>query len=135
MKVRWNEASLRLRITPSELAALEQGEEIAQRLWVTPNFGWAVTVRPNAPQTALIADGAAVAVMLSPDDLEALARPDAEGVYFRQERPSGVRYYLEKDFPCTHPRAGEAAEVEAETFPGPASAVEFEISSIQSANP
>lgn len=127
MKVRWNEASLRLRITPSELAALGRGEEIGQRLPVTPDFAWAVRVRPNAPQTALIAEDQSALIMLSASDFEALARPDAEGIYFRQGVASGLRYYIEKDFPCTHPRAGEAAEVEAETFPGPAGAVEFEI--------
>ncbi len=127
MKVRWNESSLRLRITPSELAALGRGEEIGQTLPVTETFAWAVTVRSNAPRTALIAEGQTVVIILSPDDLAALAQPDAEGVYFRQEGAGGLRYYIEKDFPCTHPRAGEAAEIEAETFPGPAAAAEFEI--------
>lgn len=127
MKVRWNEASLRLRITPSELTALGRGEEIGQRLPVTEAFAWAVMVRPNAPRTALTAEGASVVVSLTADDLAALAKPDAEGVYFGADAPGRPRYYIEKDFPCTHPRAGEAAEVEAETFSGPAAAVEFEI--------
>ncbi len=127
MKVRWNEASLRLRITPSELSALGRGEEIGQRLSVTADFAWAVTVRPNTPQTALIAEAHSVLLTLTPGDLEALVKPDAEGVYFGADAPGRPRYYIEKDFPCTHPRAGEAAEVEAETFPGPPAAVEFEI--------
>lgn len=127
MKVRWNESSLRLRITPSELTALEQGNEISQRLPVTPEFAWTVAVRPQAPRTVLTAEGAGVMVLLTAGDVDALARPDAEGVYFGAEGPGRPRYYIEKDFPCTHPRAGEAAEVEAETFPGPAAVAEFEI--------
>ena len=127
MKVRWNAASLRLRITPSELAALGRGEKIGQHLSVTPDFAWTIAVRASALHTSLITEGQTVIITLSPDDLTALARPDAEGVYFRQEGASGLRYYIEKDFPCTHPRAGEAAEVEAETFPGPAAVAEFEI--------
>ncbi len=127
MKVRWNEASLRLRITPSELAALGRGEEIGQRLPVTEALAWAVTMRPNAPRTGLTAEGAGVLISLTESDLEALAKPDAEGVYFGADAPGRPRYYIEKDFPCTHPRAGEAAEVEAETFHGPAAVVEFEI--------
>ncbi len=127
MKVRWNEASLRLRITPSELAALGRGGEIGQRLPVTEAFAWLVTVRPNAPRTALTAEGAGVVIALTAGDLEALAKPGTEGVYFGADAPGRPRYYIEKDFPCTHPRAGEAAEVEAETFPGPAAAVEFEL--------
>lgn len=94
---------------------------------MTEAFAWTVTVRPNAPQTSLTAGAAGVVVSLSADDLDALAKPDAEGVYFGADAPGRPRYYIEKDFPCTYPRAGEAAEVEAETFPGPAAAVEFEI--------
>ena len=127
MKVRWNEASLRLRITPSELAALDKGEEIGQRLSIAEAFAWAVTVRPNAPRTALTAEGEGVVITLTAGDLKALTKPDAEGIYFGADAPGRPRYYIEKDFPCTHPRAEEAAEVEAETFLGPAAAVEFEL--------
>ncbi len=127
MKVRWNESSLRLRITPSELAALGKGEEIGQCLRVMESFAWAVTVRPSAPRTALTAEGEGVVITLTAGDLEALTKPDAEGVYFGADAPGRPRYYIEKDFPCTHPRSGEAAEMEAETFHGPAAAVEFEI--------
>ncbi len=128
MKIRWNANSLRLRITPAELAALLRGEDAGQALSLTRTLAWAVTVRPSAPLTALICEGQNVVITLSLADLESLARPDAEGVYFGADTPGGPRYYIEKDFPCTHPRADEAAEIEAETFPGPAAAVEFEMS-------
>jgi hypothetical protein len=37
-------------------------------------------------------------------------------VYFSD---SSLRYYIEKDFPCLHPRPAEASESTTETFEAP----------------
>ena len=54
---------------------------------------------------------------LSAADRARLAAPDAEGVYFQS--PGGLRYVIEKDFPCVHPRGAEAREPVTETFQPP----------------
>lgn len=116
MKVRWSQDSLRLRITPSELAFISRGEDVGQELHVSGGACWRVAVA-SGPRTDLVSDGQGVQVVLSPADRERLAQPDAEGVYF--QTPAGLRYYVEKDFPCIHPRAVEALEPVTETFEAP----------------
>jgi hypothetical protein len=116
VKVRWSRSSLRLRITPTELAQITRGEEVAEELCLPGGLMWRVTVL-SGPQTALVSDNNAIHVLLSAADRERLAAPDAEGVYFQM--PDGLRYYVEKDFPCTHPRAAEALEPMTETFAAP----------------
>ena len=116
MKVRWSRDSLRLRVTPTELAGITRGEEVGEALCFPGGAAWRVGVRAGA-QTALATEGDAALITLSPPDRERLAAPDAEGVYF--QAPSGLRYYVEKDFPCAHPRAAEAREPATETFAAP----------------
>lgn len=116
MKVRWSRDSLRLRITPTEMAAITRGEEVAEALCFPGGTTWRVAVRAEA-QTSLASNENAVQVALSAADRERLAAPDAEGVYFQM--PDGLRYYVEKDFPCAHPRAAEALEPATETFAAP----------------
>lgn len=110
MKVRWENGSLRLRITPSELDALTRGEEIGQSLTFAGGLAWAVTVRPGGDQTALTADGPTALLRLSESDRDALASPEAEGVYFSHDAPSRLRFCIEKDFPCGHKGQGQGAE-------------------------
>jgi hypothetical protein len=57
----------------------------------------------------------------SREDREKLAVPETEGVYFTTNRPDRglIRYFIEKDFPCIHPRAAEALEGPSETFAPP----------------
>lgn len=120
MKVRWNARSLRLRITPPELETLRAGEAALERM----SFGaWRVRVQAGLSST-LEAIGSELRVQLSPADLGALLEPMAEGVYMTQ---NGFRYYIEKDFPCEHPRrpevalepAPESALEPVQTFPRP----------------
>jgi hypothetical protein len=40
-------------------------------------------------------------------------------VYFQTADSAPFRYFIEKDFPCVHPRAAEALEPRTETFPPP----------------
>ncbi len=116
MKVRWSRDSLRLRVTPTELAAILGGEAVGEALCLPGGAAWRVSVRCGA-QTALVSEENTAHVVLSAADRERLAAPDAEGVYF--QTPDGLRYYVEKDFPCAHPRAAEAWEPATETFAAP----------------
>lgn len=117
MKVRWTEESLRLRITPSELAQLEQRLPIEAALTLGPGGGWraALTVEERA-ETQLVQDGGILRIVLSDADLVRLLAPEAEGVYFTEGQAEGIRYYVEKDFPCVHPRGVEGLEPSTETF-------------------
>jgi hypothetical protein len=122
MKVRWTDESVRFRITPTELGQLERGEAIHAELSL-PGGGWTATVclEPEG-ETRLSGTGSGtVTLYLSRADVLRLADPSAEGVYFRAARgdaPDGLRYYIEKDFPCLHPRPVEAEE-QTETFAAP----------------
>ena len=118
MKVRWTRGSLRLRITPSELDTLTRGEPIRETLTFPGGLTWRVAALPVSDESRLLSDPSEAALCLSPSDLRRLAEPDREGVYFRP--PDGPRFYMEKDFPCTHPRAEESGEPTSETFAGPA---------------
>ena len=64
-------------------------------------------------------------LLLSDADRLRLSASDTEGIYFEANQADftepgsgqGVfRYYIEKDFPCIHPRAGDAMEEPTETF-------------------
>jgi hypothetical protein len=112
MKIRWNEQALRLRITPSELELLENGQVVVERL---PLGAWQMILEARMPATNLLARGAQLHLHLSSEDFERFLEPSAEGVYFERD---GFRYYVEKDFPCEHPRPAEAQEVTA-TFARP----------------
>jgi len=116
MKIRWTNTSIRLRITPPELAMLGMGETAEESLW---DGGWKITILPNAEATCLRFDGPSVSLYLSRIDYARLAAPDAEGVYFHTEGTPRIRYFIEKDFPCAHPRPAEAMEPVTETFIAP----------------
>jgi hypothetical protein len=105
MKVRWMSGSLRLRITPTELALLAQDETVTEALGLPG--GWRIVLRPGAAQTRLCSQSALVELALAGSDLRRLMEPDTEGVYFQQD---GFRYFVEKDFPCAHPRPKEVTE-------------------------
>ena len=105
-----------MRVTPTEMAAITRGEGAGEALCFPGGALWRVAVRAGA-QTALISEENAIHVVLSAEDRERLDAPDAEGVYF--QAPDGLRYYVEKDFPCAHPRAAEAREPATETFAAP----------------
>ena len=121
MKVRWKHASLRLRITPTELEDLLGGEQVCERLDLSDGPVWEVAIFPNAEETSLRNFGPVVHLLLSREDQKKLAYPEVQGVYFTTN-PSGIgliRYFIEKDFPCIHPRAADALEGPSETFAPP----------------
>ena len=121
MKVRWNRSSLRLRITPSELLALRQDQSVSEPLAFPGGAIWQVGIAPAAGDTQLSSSGCIVTLHLSHEDRDRLAMPETEGVYFQTDIASNrsLRYYIEKDFPCVHPRASNALEPPTEAFAAP----------------
>jgi len=111
------QGSLRLRITPTELELLKRRQTVSEALAAA--FGWFVSIEPNL-NTLLRVDGPNVAVCLSDADVALLAEPEREGVYFATDHDPVIRYFIEKDFPCVHPRPVETCEPQTETFRPPA---------------
>jgi len=122
MKIRWSQNSIRLRITPGELAALQKGEAVVETLEL-PGGNWTTKLVVEAA-TSLAMNGGTVHIALSALDFERLASPENEGVYFGGDEQSALRYFIEKDFPCAHPRAIDALEPASETFEPTAEFVE-----------
>lgn len=118
MKVRWTNQSIRFRITPTELALLTRGASIGSTLSV-PGGAWTVAIEAG-DLTSIAMDDNVLRVTLSAFDCDELAEPDREGVYFRADGENDIRYYIEKDFPCAHPRPPDAADPVTETFNPPA---------------
>ena len=121
MKVRWKHDSLRLRITPTELEDLLGGEQVCERFDLSDGPVWEVAICPNAKETSLRNFGPIVHLLLYREDQKKLAAPETEGVYFTTNRPDRglIGYFIEKDFPCIHPRAADALEGPSETFAPP----------------
>jgi hypothetical protein len=114
MKVRWTGESLRLRITPAELAALERGDAVSEDLSFPGGGGWAVRLDPAAERAGVAWAEGVARVGLTADDVRRLAAPDAEGVY---PHTPDLRLLVEKDFPCAHPHVPDAREPQTERFP------------------
>jgi hypothetical protein len=117
MKIRWTNNSVRFRITPGELNQLEGGGNIVEELLVAG--GWVASVEPTNAESSLRFEANALLVSLSPQDLQTLLHPENEGVYLKTHGENPIRYFIEKDFPCAHPRASEAEETPTETFEPP----------------
>jgi hypothetical protein len=115
VKVRWTGESVRLRVTPSELRALRRGESLGVSIAFPGGGGWAIAVHPGEAELGLRWADGRVVVRLSERDVERLAEPEREGIYFGGDA-AGVRVLIEKDFPCAHPHPEEAAEPETERF-------------------
>lgn len=143
MKIRWTRGSVRFRITPSELGMLLRGEPICEHLDIAGSAdmeaGWSATLLGQETDTRLSLSGGSLLCTVSVPDCERLAAPDCEGIYFQitdgvsravsestsesngdsGQSPS-LRWFIEKDFPCVHPRASKAAEPVTEAFAPPA---------------
>lgn len=113
MKVRWTATSLRLRITPTELSCLQSGATATERCELPG--GWSVDLRVGEATALSSPEPGGLTLTLSAAALAELSDPTREGVYFEGD---GLRYYVEKDFPCEHPRPAEAQE-KTETFARP----------------
>ena len=116
MKIRWTSDSLRLRITPSEMALILSGERVTEKFVLSGSTLWQVSIQPG-DHSSLASEDAEVVVHLSPRDRQMLGDLDTEGIYFQNDE--NIRYFIEKDFPCAHPRAAESLEPLTETFDAP----------------
>jgi hypothetical protein len=118
MKVRWTTGSVRFRISPTELEELAGGKTVRVEL-AAPGGRWEAALVPGAAETEIALRGIVVYVSLSDADVARLAAPDTEGIYFDTDGEPALHYFIEKDFPCVHPRADEARECAEETFSAP----------------
>jgi len=116
MKIRWTKNSVRFRITPSEFAAVERGESVGETLLLPDGASWCTSIVPAEGETSLSFSDGELRFALGETDRKLLAQPEREGVYFQRESEPMLRYFLEKDFPCAHPRAADALEAPTETF-------------------
>lgn len=105
---------MRLRITPGELEALQEGK--ASKESAAFPGGWTVRLEPGIESAVNTTGPGIVRLTLSPDAITELSQPENEGVYFTQDT---YRFLIEKDFPCVHPRPAEALEPKTETFEPP----------------
>ena len=116
MKIRWTRNSVRFRITPTELAQLQRGEPVGETLAMPAGKGWTATIHPRASETTLQGEDGELCLYLSVQDENRLSAPEEEGVYFHVGVEPTLCYFIEKDFPCLHPRAMDALEAPTETF-------------------
>lgn len=119
MKIRWSSGSVRLRITPREMQTLTAGEALREELRLAGG-AWVAELRVGSPEATVDITHGVLQLTLSSADVAKLSLPESEGVYFGDGASGCVRYLVEKDFPCVHPRPAAAAEPESETFPAPA---------------
>ena len=111
---------MRFRITPDELERLKNHRRIEEVLeW--GNGSWEAYISV-ADGNSFWIEKMMLQISISPQDVAALAKPENEGIYFSTKAGAegkAIRYFIEKDFPCAHPRASEAAETPTETFEPP----------------
>jgi hypothetical protein len=117
MKVRWTNGSVRFRITPKELDTLIAGDAIETSL-AAPGGSWRVVIQAAAETRIAMVEGV-LQVTIDAADRDRLADAETEGVYFSSEGNEPLRYYVEKDFPCVHPRPPAAHDPVTETFAPP----------------
>ena len=117
MKIRWSEGSVRFRIRPDELEKLQEGGTFRETLELPAGPTWSAVISASGAKerSALTWDSATLYLHLTDADIARLADTSQEGVYF--DEGDALRYYIEKDFPCAHPRASEASEKPTATFP------------------
>ena len=119
MKVRWTSGSIRFRITPQELSALEHREKVTEVIVFPGGRTWKASITPSGGETRVQLVDNIATMFLSDLDIAHLASPEVEGVYFGGLNADDLRYLVEKDFPCVHPRASHALDPATETFTPP----------------
>ncbi len=115
MKIRWTSESVRVRIAPAELSQLQANQRLDEILDYPGGGGWCVRLIPNEDESSAFGDRETLFITLTAADIALLSEETREGVYFQETDPP-LRYYIEKDFPCAHPRPSEALEKPTEAF-------------------
>ena len=116
MKIRWTRNSVRLRITPQELQALHNGAAVTETFVIPGSGSWSAEIRPRSQSSTVALKDGALCFFLADAELQTLSDSQAEGVYLHWPGQPELRYFIEKDFPCAHPKASEALEPATETF-------------------
>jgi ribonuclease inhibitor len=123
VKIRFTSSSLRVRITPNEL------EQIKNRAPLELTFGvpggWKFVLEA-AEQTKLETRDGVVVLMFSNADANLLSESTREGVYFEAD---GIRFFVEKDFPCEHPRTN--LEETTPTFERTHAGIEIDVGEVE----
>ena len=94
------------------------GDTIEASLAV-PGGEWRVVIEGGDTTVIAMRDNV-LHITVAEIDRDELADPEVEGVYFGTDEPTPLRYYIEKDFPCAHPRPPAANDPVTETFAPPA---------------
>jgi RNAse (barnase) inhibitor barstar len=112
-----------VRITPNELERIKNREPL-ELVFGIPS-AWKLLLLPAESTTLETRDGVVVFGIRS-SDAALLAEPSREGVYFEA---NSIRFFIEKDFPCEHPRT--ALEESTETFLRNHAGIEIDVGEIQ----
>jgi ribonuclease inhibitor len=123
VKIRFTNSSLRVRITPNELEQIKNRETLELGFGIAG--GWKFRLEA-AEQTKLESRDGIVVLRLSGADAMSLIDPTREGVYFETE---GVRFFIEKDFPCEHPRTN--LEETTPTFERTHAGIEIDVGAVE----
>jgi ribonuclease inhibitor len=111
VKIRFTNSSLRVRITPDELERIKNRERL--ELWFGISDDWKFALEPDE-QTRLETRDGVVVFGLSTTDATILA----------------VRFFVEKDFPCEHPRT-HLEEEATPTFARTHAGIEIDVGEVE----
>ncbi len=123
MKIRFTTSSLRVRITPNELERIKNRESLELTFGIAG--GWKFRLE-SGERTKLESRDGIVIFELSGADAVLLLEPTREGVYFDVD---GVRFFIEKDFPCEHPRSN--LEETTPTFERSHAGIEIDVGAVE----
>ena len=93
MKLRMNESSIRIRISPEELQQLNESLHAESTTEIYSDDGltrqghitYGVTIAPNGQQAHCTIEPNAITIHITQNDLDELNKPKAQGVYLRRE--------------------------------------------------
>jgi ribonuclease inhibitor len=123
VKIRFTNSSLRVRITPNQLEQIKNRDSLELEFGIPG--GWKFVLEADE-QTKLETRDGIMVFGLSPADATLLSEPTREGVYFEAD---GIRFFIEKDFPCEHPRTN--LEESTPTFPRTHEGLEIDVGAVE----
>lgn len=112
MKLRINENSIRLRLTPDEVEKVSKGEKVSSLVELL-NGQFCYELRAGSVWSA---ETAGPSIYISIPQTEVLDWAENSKVGFEQRFENGLLLLIEKDFQCLHPRKHEQ---EDHLYPNP----------------
>ena len=125
MKLRIHDDSLRLRLTPAEVARLAVGGAVTSETAFAPGMALVVRVESSdRPALSATFEGGAVTVRLPQAQVGPWAGSGGEAIAGEQDAGAGrtLRVSVERDYACLHRDGESAGGGAAGTFPHPARA-------------